>query len=244
MNTATLLAGAVLGWTLFEQALSFRNIRNGFNTAETRDTSRSGYKSFGLNYGFRTDRAIEELLDSGDLLLVQCDCWQLLAEKQIRLCFLRNAVRKARLFLGKGYGEDSSWDSVALVYRDQEGVTVLSDFQGIKGAYGYDNFLSLPFVRAVKLRKLTTAKPQQGFVELSFLEKVFQPEPEPAAWLISEDGVGIVKKYLRETNLGTGECCGTVEEMEKGRLIEAEVGKYGPGIIVRTEDSKLETKNY
>lgn len=241
-NAATLLAGAVLGWTLFEQALSFRNIRNTFNTAETRDSSRSGYKSFGLNYGFTTDRAIEELLDTGDLLFVQCDCWQLLAEKQIRLCFLRNAVRKARMYLGKGYSSDDYWDSVALVYRDRAGVTVLSDFQGFKSAYSYDDFLALPFVRAVKLRKLTTTKPQQGFVEASFLPKALVRSPP--AWLISEDGVSIVKQYLGTTDLGSGEDCQTVEEMERGKLIQAEVGKYGLAIIVRTEDSKLETKNY
>ncbi len=241
-NTATLLAGAVLGWTIFEQALSFRNIHNAFNTAETRDASRSGYKSFGLNYGFTTDRAIEELLDTGDLLLVQCNCWQLLAEKQIRLCFLRKVMQKARVYLGTGYKSEEDWDSVALVYRDKEGVTVLSDFQGVKSAYSYDDFLSLPYVQAVKLRKLTTSKPQHGFVEGSFIPKALARTS--AAWLISQDGVDIVKMYLRETGLSTCEGFSTVEEMEREKLVEAEMGKYGVGIIVRTEDSKKETKNY
>jgi hypothetical protein len=43
---------------------------------EMRDTSRDSYKSYGLNFGFKTDQAIEEMLDSGDLLLVYHDCSQ------------------------------------------------------------------------------------------------------------------------------------------------------------------------
>lgn len=43
---------------------------------EMRDTSRPSYKSYGLNFGFKTDSAIEERLDTGDILLLQYDCLQ------------------------------------------------------------------------------------------------------------------------------------------------------------------------
>ena len=234
-NALTVVAGAALGWTPFEQGLSFLNTRKTLREAETRDSSRSGNKSFGLNYGFTTDRAIEEMLDTGDLLFVQCNCWALLAEQQIRLCFLRQTARKLKDLVKRGYASKDYWDAVGLIYRDPDGPVVLSDLQGIRNVYSYYNFLALPGVQAVQLRKLSTKDPKLGFVDVDFQAKAMKRQSP--AWLESSDGVDIVRQYLQTTGLDNGELYSTVEEVETKALVKPELGKYGPAIVVRTEQS-------
>jgi hypothetical protein len=39
-----------------------------------RDDTRPFYKSYGLRYGFKTDMAIETLLDTGDLFFAKFEC--------------------------------------------------------------------------------------------------------------------------------------------------------------------------
>ena len=187
-------------------------------------------------------RQIEEMVDTGDLLFVECTCAQLYSENQIRKCFFRKAVRATSKFFDKGYTTEQPWDGVALVYRDEEGAQVICDFQGSKGAYSYDAFLALPFVSTIALRKLTTKDPTAGFVDAAFKKKAL--EKTKSSWTAMTDGVDIVKLYLSEAELGSNEEVSTVAEVEKAALVAGDKGRYSANIIVRTEDSKRELPNY
>ena len=135
--------------------------------------------------------------------------------------------------------KQETWDAVGLVYRDHRGPQVLSDFQGLKSTLSYDDFLNLPGIQAVKLRKLTS---KSNFIRENFKEKAMQKHA--SNWVKSSDGVDIVRLYLQETGLGTGEDYSSVEEMEGKVLVKPELGKYGPGAVIWTEDSQAEVKHY
>ena len=64
-----------------------------------------------MNYGFRTDEAIETLLDTGDIFFATIDCGKML-----------EPIGMWRWMVEKLFSKNKEWDVVALGIRDANGI--------------------------------------------------------------------------------------------------------------------------
>ena len=74
-----ILTGCAVGYSLAYYKCKSNNEEFIKSYELSRDTSRPGYKSYGMNFGFKTDKTvklmqIEEMLDTGDILLMEHKC--------------------------------------------------------------------------------------------------------------------------------------------------------------------------
>lgn len=60
----------------------------------TRDTTRPGNKSYGLNYGYKADNAVEALLDSGDIIFIKQNCLGALNRTDITKCYMNSFMKQ------------------------------------------------------------------------------------------------------------------------------------------------------
>ena len=159
------------------------------------------------------------MVDTGDMLLTEHACHKSFSLTEMAKCQYKKILK-------------SSWESAGLVFRDQEGARVLFVFNGVYYDLLYDEFLRLPFLQAVALRKLTTDDPKFGQVEDLDLKKATSTED-------------LFVKYWQRIGL-VGEVKGpvTIDSINQAKPLSMNKGKYAEVIIVRTEVSKHETKKY
>jgi len=198
------------------------------------------------------------MVDSGDLLFLQHVCHKSFSPSQMRRCYTHQFYKKALKELGyqRRY-RLSDWDSVGLIVRNKEGARVLFEYYGETFDMDYDEFLRLPFLKDISLRRLKTTNPSIGYVSESFrnevkdVVKTVEESWPKSSMPVFRDGVDIVLNYWVRSGIGDSEKMKdslkqTVEDVNKAEpaLLAKGIAKYSQPIIIRTEHSRQETKNY
>ena len=105
--------------------------------------SRPNLPYFGLNGGTSIDMELYETIDSGDCLSYSLDCSKQLTSSAIFRCFLHQAAQRR---------------PKAVVFRDRNLVKVIYDEWGCVRELDYPDFVALPGLKSLKLRRLDTKK--------------------------------------------------------------------------------------
>ncbi|OMJ94224.1 hypothetical protein SteCoe_2712 [Stentor coeruleus] len=209
---------------------------------ELRDISRSGNKSFGLNYGFKIDLPIGEKLDTGDLLFMEMKCHKAFSATEMGYCYY--AKLKKKIYMSFGY-RSSNWDRTGILIKDQLGARVL--FFSYHKLYDvdYDEFLRLPFFADIAFRRMKIEDPILGAVGCEYRARVHNEYLEQKKWflpnIINETDLAI--KYWAKT--GLLEKFEQGEDRENARSIEdldfnipkgvnGKIVSYSEPIILRT----------
>ena len=211
---------------------------------ENRDTTRPGNKSFGLNYGFKTDMAIEEMLDTGDIILMQSICSKSFSISEMAFCYKAKFLKSVLSSVGIN---KSDWDTTGLLFRDKHGPRVL--FYNSSQIYDleYGEVLSLPFFQDISARKLRTKDKETGRVGNEFRAQIVNENLKVNFW-VNQNSAELVLKYWKDAGIYVEadgfEAC--VESIDKANpdVLDKDKAQYSEPIILRTELSKIEAKNY
>jgi hypothetical protein len=211
---------------------------------ENRDTTRPGNKSFGLNYGYKTDMAIEEMLDTGDVVFMQRVCYKTFSFLEMSACYGDKLEKSILSSIGI---HKSDWDTVGLLFRDKYGPRVLFYFANEIYDLDYGEVLSLPFFQDISARKLKTKDKATGKVGNDFRAHLVNENQEKGLW-VSYQPADIIVKYWKKAGVykevdGFKPC---VENIDKANpeVLDKDKAEYSEPIILRTELSKIEVKNY
>jgi hypothetical protein len=191
------------------------------------------------------------MLDTGDLIFMEHLCHKAFKVSEMRYCYT-NKLHK--FILSKiGYPK-SEWDSSAILLRDSKGPRVLFHFFGTVYDLGYDDFLRIPFIQDVALKKLKTKKLEMGFVSSDFRNFIINKYKNTKNNFLTGkigNGIEIILEYWIHSGLTNIEKLKenpitSIEGIDNNlpKVLDHEVSSYSEPIIVRTKVSKNDTKNY
>jgi hypothetical protein len=159
-------------------------------------------------------------------------------------CYYRKISKSLQSFSGF---HKSDYDSVGLLLRDKSGPRVL--FYSSNQIYDleYGEVLSLPFFQDISARKLRTKQPGLGNVGIEFRAQTVNQKIENGYFDFS-DPAELIVKYWKYAELAKDleDFQISVENIDCARpgLLKNDLAEYTEPIILRTELSKLEVKNY
>ncbi|CAG9334935.1 unnamed protein product [Blepharisma stoltei] len=214
---------------------------------EIRDASRLGNKSYGLNFGYKTDSTIEDILDTGDLVFMQHVCYKSFSPLLIGKCYLSQKYKS--LLTQFGYKQEN-WDSAGIIVRNREGAKVIFKYFSEVYDIDYDEFLKIPFFSFVSLRKMKTKDPAVGYMKREELSEEVKKENERSGIfdVIDINNCAVPWLYWKKT--------GTLKNDYKDKItlqdintmapkcLDSEKVKYSGSIIVRSNFSRQETQKY
>ena len=249
-----ILTGCAVGYSLAYYKCKSNNEEFIKSYELSRDTSRPGYKSYGMNFGFKTDKTvklmqIEEMLDTGDILLMEHKCEKAFKINEMRYCYTHKLYKSIRRSLSV---QDSNWDSAGILLREKDGPRVVFQFFNKIYDLEYDEFLRIPFFQDVGLRTLKTDNLATGFVSREFRAHIYNRFEEKNISMITgvfENGVDIIYNYWIKSGLADSENKDIPTRLEdidtyKPKALKGNIANYSAPIIIRTKMSKSDSTNY
>lgn len=189
------------------------------------------------------------MIDTGDMIFISHNCSKTFSLKEMFHCY-KHKLSKSCYELFRPSAQ--SWDSTALVVRDKFGPRVLSNIFSKVFDYEYNDFLMLPCIEDVAIRRLNADVVIENFDITEFKGLIHKNFGGKRRWLRKNqysNGVEIVLNFWVKSGLikkKIEECkARTVEDLQVKVPLDLEgSAKYSELIIVRTEFSKKEVKKY
>ena len=180
---------------------------------------------------------------------MESNCAKCFTPSEITVCYINKAYKYALRTVGSYATE---WDSTAVLIRDKAGPRVL--FTNYTKFYDleYDEFLRIPFIEDVVMRKLLSQVDCRDFVGIHFralIANQLQIMGRKKRELLFENGVLIIKHYWVSSKLTEKKfdelSVRYIYQIDCSDLPDLVEGvRYSEPMIIRTKYSKQDTKNY
>lgn len=183
------------------------------------------------------------MLDTGDLILMQHVCHKSFTPLSMAQCLMTQKYKEAMRSFSFPQEE---FDSSGIIIRNREGAKAIFKYYSDFYELDYDEFLKLPFFSNILLRKMKTEDPKLGYVKIDFADNAKNELKNNSLTDFKGTEVPVIyweKSGFMRSEEGKNIKLGDLAEF-KIKYLDAEKVKYLATIVVRTEFSRKESKNY